>query len=304
MLSLPVIDVTPPSALQGQVNGRLSSSILTDTPGLAGGPRIRLLAATSTRAWQALAGTAMQDNVILKATSPADSYRTYEQQVWTFTSRYQLEPIAGRPFRLWDSDNSGTPEKWYQLPNTAVAAVPGTSNHGWGLAVDVADAAGARLDWMLANAIKFGWSWETQSEPWHIRYVTGDTLPFAVLAYERTSVMQCLIRYSDDPVKDRVWLADRMFRRRVTVAELVDDPGNATYLASVIAGVAVANGPVADISSYVGGFLGNSGRVFQTGGFTGPNRDAWGAEYPFPVSSSQSDEVILAPQAYTMTISH
>jgi len=45
-----------------------------------------------------------------------------------------------------------------------------------------------RLDWMLQNIEKFGFSWEVQSEPWHIRYCAGDNIPQAVLDFEATPV--------------------------------------------------------------------------------------------------------------------
>jgi hypothetical protein len=49
------------------------------------------------------------------------------------------------------------------------------------IAVDVAGANGARLEWMFNNIAKFGWSWEVLPvEPWHIRYVAGDNIPEAV----------------------------------------------------------------------------------------------------------------------------
>ena len=70
----------------------------------------------------------------------------------------------------------------------APMATPATSNHGWGLAVDVWSANGKRLDWMLQNCDKYGFSWEVQSEPWHIRYVCGDILPQAVLDYEAKNI--------------------------------------------------------------------------------------------------------------------
>lgn len=97
--------------------------------------------------------------------------------------------------------------------------------------------------------------------------------------------MQCLVRYTDDPVAGRVWLADRMLRRVVPPAELVDDPANTAVLAAVIAGTTAANGPVVDISGFVGGPLANGGKVYQSGGYTGPNRDAWGAQYPPDVAA-------------------
>jgi hypothetical protein len=50
------------------------------------------------------------------------------------------------------------------------------------LAVDIHSASEPkRLNWMIANVKKFGFSWEVvPSEPWHIRYVNGDTPPAAV----------------------------------------------------------------------------------------------------------------------------
>jgi LAS superfamily LD-carboxypeptidase LdcB len=48
-----------------------------------------------------------------------------------------------------------------------LAAVPGTSNHGWGLAVDVdTDQAGAQ-QWMQANGHRFGFVEAVRREPWH-----------------------------------------------------------------------------------------------------------------------------------------
>ena len=91
---------------------------------------------------------------------PASCYRSYDQQVATF-ARY------------------GSPR----------AAIPGTSNHGWGKAIDIDDAVGADgkplygfgtpgYIWMVANGPRFGWvapDWALQNggnpEPWHFEYV-------------------------------------------------------------------------------------------------------------------------------------
>jgi LAS superfamily LD-carboxypeptidase LdcB len=73
-----------------------------------------------------------------------DSYRSYDQQV-ELASRKGLYKDGG----------------W--------AAVPGTSPHGWGLALDVdVDATG--LSWMRANAARFGFAETTPREPWHWEY--------------------------------------------------------------------------------------------------------------------------------------
>ncbi|MDR2722752.1 MAG: M15 family metallopeptidase [Cellulomonadaceae bacterium] len=62
------------------------------------------------------------------------------------------------------------------------AATPGTSNHGFGLAVDfgggIQNSRSAQQAWMDANAAKFGWTnpdWAQGSkfEPWHWEYTAG-----------------------------------------------------------------------------------------------------------------------------------
>ena len=71
----------------------------------------------------------------------------------------------------------GEQQRLYQ-EKPSLAAVPGTSNHGWALAVDLcggAERAGSAMDaWMHANAPRFGWhhpGWAepggSRPEPWH-----------------------------------------------------------------------------------------------------------------------------------------
>jgi hypothetical protein len=66
-----------------------------------------------------------------------------------------------------------------------LAARPGTSEHGWGLAIDVCggpDQLGSsRRTWFLANAPAFGWNnpdWArpggSKPEPWHWEFVEGE----------------------------------------------------------------------------------------------------------------------------------
>lgn len=62
-----------------------------------------------------------------------------------------------------------------------LAAVPGTSNHGWALAVDLcggAESFGTPAElWLRANAGRYGWihpAWaepySLRAEPWHWEY--------------------------------------------------------------------------------------------------------------------------------------
>jgi hypothetical protein len=68
---------------------------------------------------------------------------------------------------------------WYLKKGMAPMAVPGSSNHNLGIAIDIANASGKRLEWLAKHAPRYGWSWEFTSgaEPWHIRYVAGDDVP-------------------------------------------------------------------------------------------------------------------------------
>lgn len=52
--------------------------------------------------------------------------------------------------------------------NTPVAR-PGTSNHGWGRALDLSKKKAQ--DWIRENGSKYGWCWgEVKSEPWHFTF--------------------------------------------------------------------------------------------------------------------------------------
>jgi hypothetical protein len=190
-MAFPVHAVTMPGSLGGKTNGKLPAEILVDTPGLAGGVTVRLVSPAA-RSWRALCAAALRAGHTLKATSLFDSYRPYEVQQRIFVERYTTKVLAGRPSVLWQG------KRWYQKPGTAVAAVPGTSNHGWALAIDTgeerdSDAAAESLDnltlaWLVANEGTYGFSHEVQSEPWHIRYWAGDNIPAAVLEFEKGGV--------------------------------------------------------------------------------------------------------------------
>lgn len=48
-------------------------------------------------------------------------------------------------------------------------AAPGTSNHGWGRALDLSSRKAQ--EWIKDNGYKYGWCWgEVTSEPWHFTY--------------------------------------------------------------------------------------------------------------------------------------
>ncbi|MEZ5141847.1 MAG: M15 family metallopeptidase [Acidimicrobiales bacterium] len=148
----PIHPDNKPSKLVGLTNGQIPTS--------------QLVAVSSScsvyykagRSLQALLADAKKDGVTLLGRS---CYRDYAGQV------------AARQY-------------WCSLGQCYMAAVPGTSMHGWGKAVDFGEA-GRDLDfgtpgyaWLEANAWRYGWNhpgWAAEdqvgAEPWHWEWV-GD----------------------------------------------------------------------------------------------------------------------------------
>ena len=179
-MKLPVEKPALPRDLRGKVNGQLPANLLVPIEPSG------VLHHAAADAWRCLRAIAGAEGLIL---SQIGDYRTYDRQVALFLDRMRTFPDAKREVqvtRKWDR------KTWY-LHNGAPVAVPGTSNHGWGLAIDVGlrlpgpngtvvsisakprRARRSGLAFLLAEAPSLGWSWELQSEPWHIRYVSGDT---------------------------------------------------------------------------------------------------------------------------------
>lgn len=126
--------LVPPAELAAHGNGRVPASALAELR-TAEGHRLHAPAALQ---WDRLTTAATADGVTIGIT---DSYRSLASQ----------EDVARRKGLYKDG---------------GLAAVPGTSAHGWGLAVDVeVDDAGQR--WLRANGHRFGFVEDTPREPWH-----------------------------------------------------------------------------------------------------------------------------------------
>lgn len=87
----------------------------------------------------------------------------------------------GRPICVTDSYRSLEQQVHLYAIKPGLAAVPGTSNHGWGTAVDLCGGIQsfdtAQHTWMLINAPLYGWfhpTWAqrggSKPEPWHWEY--------------------------------------------------------------------------------------------------------------------------------------
>ena len=169
----PVKPVRLPADLRGIKPGELPGYLLKPIRPYG---RLHPLAA---QAWEALRKAAHADGIRpFKPASFSDTYRSLQVQRAGFLARYTTAPIDTTSVRIYQG------VKYYLKPGYAPMATPGTSLHNIALAVDVFEASGERLEWMLANCDDYGFCWEMQSEPWHIRYYTGEKVPLKVQRYE------------------------------------------------------------------------------------------------------------------------
>lgn len=130
---LPAVGVSDTMAAAG--NGNLPDSLLT---AIGGGFR---LARPAADAYQRMVNAARRDGVTFGV---SDAYRSYAEQV-DIADRLGLYGQGG------------------------VAAVPGTSNHGWGLALDL-DLDERAQAWMRENGWRYGYFEDVSGEPWHWTY--------------------------------------------------------------------------------------------------------------------------------------
>lgn len=119
-------------------NGRIPDHALSEISGGNG----HQLWAPAARSFEALREAAARDGVTIGIT---DSYRDYDTQA-DLVKRKGLYSQGG------------------------LAAPAGTSNHGWGTALDLRLDANAQ-QWMRENAGRFGFVEDVPREPWHWHYV-------------------------------------------------------------------------------------------------------------------------------------
>jgi hypothetical protein len=128
--------VKVPEALQTYGNGKIPADALEQI-----GIKKHKLWTVAAEAFKQMRGAAADAGVDIGVT---DSYRPYEEQV-DLVRRKGLYSQGG------------------------LAAVPGTSPHGWGMALDV-DVTPAGLEWMRAHAAEYGYVEAVPREPWHWEY--------------------------------------------------------------------------------------------------------------------------------------
>jgi D-alanyl-D-alanine carboxypeptidase len=132
--------ITLPTAILGMKNGQLPADSLESIG--QGEHRLERSAAVAFRRMETAAAN---DGVTLTV---SDSYRSLADQQQT-------------------AANVGL------YRDGGLAAVPGTSTHGWGLSIDV-DTDARTQQWLRANANRFGFANDVAREPWHYTYRPAD----------------------------------------------------------------------------------------------------------------------------------
>lgn len=202
--------ISRPSTSKQYANGNLPTNILQQVQFVE---TTCLCEPTARRAFTACFAAAKKALPNLRIKDVGD-YRTVQAQINLFVDKgpntdgrykpvsqaeYNNTPAAHR--KIWSNASKYGYNSIYWIKNyakfgywPATAATPETSNHGNGLAIDVAEEYDLDKDpdsitvafvtWLCNNGPRFGIYASLTSEPWHWQYVTGDTIPQAVLDYE------------------------------------------------------------------------------------------------------------------------
>lgn len=182
-----------PSTLLNVPNGKLPVFLLSEVtlPGIRSGGMAFRNAAKAFTAMQLIAKTELG----LELTASSSPYRSWQQQYELFVSRYKPVSYArylmlgsAKRKRWNDAKSFGHASIYWELVSGAMAAVPGTSNHGLGMAIDAAWFINGRIVPITAHTAGYAWFKrvtndgsfgfkQSSIEAWHIDYVLGDGLP-------------------------------------------------------------------------------------------------------------------------------
>lgn len=127
-------------------------------------------------------------------TDPIPGGRLWPEAALTWNAMHAAFVAAGgdpdhfRPGGPASSARSIAQQRHFFANQPPPAAQPGTSNHGWGLAVDCpfADAQA----WLMSNGRRWGWSHDEGArvgEPWHYAYVGAKSSLLARLKHDPLS---------------------------------------------------------------------------------------------------------------------
>lgn len=181
----PVKKFVLPEELQGVPNGDIPPALLSNIK-----PYGQLYWKAAC-AWNAMLAAAKVDGLDF---SHVGALRTLKEQEQLFFARYTKKATK----RVPQVTRTYKGKTWFLKEGMAPAGTPGTSKHGSGNACDIAAVINKKVvsvgssqkhvDWLVANAVKHGWSWEVADpknpnfEIWHLICFDADGLPADVLA--------------------------------------------------------------------------------------------------------------------------
>lgn len=134
--------------------------------------------------WGGFGNGLVPASALCPLTAPGQLLRCDAADAWNaMAAAFQAD--TGTPMCITDSYRTLDAQIRLRAEKPTLAAVPGTSNHGWALAVDLCEPGRnpmgyttATYRWLQAHAARFGWAhpaWAEpghgQQEPWHWEYV-------------------------------------------------------------------------------------------------------------------------------------
>lgn len=181
--------ITYPAGVDPTRNGQLTHLDLA--PVVLPGIGVGLLEAHAAQAWRCLAMYFHNETSQQLTMTGGGAYRSLHDQETLFQQRFTTAtdpklltvPLVNR---VWNG------QVWHLRRGNALAATPGKSNHGLGLAGDMAlwvqgtdgswSIQGVTVNrwafaWLEAHVAEFGFAWNVSSEPWHLEYVVGNATP-------------------------------------------------------------------------------------------------------------------------------
>jgi len=147
----------------------------TGTVGAAGG--------VTNGAWGGYANGLIPASALCPLSASGQLLRCDATSAWNAMAA-AYDAATGDQLCITDSYRPLSVQRKLRAEKPSLAAVPGTSNHGWGLAVDMCEPGTKPMGfttptylWLKNNAARFGWShpgWADpgrgQEEPWHWEY--------------------------------------------------------------------------------------------------------------------------------------
>lgn len=177
----------------------------------------------------------------------------FEQVNSAFVARFGKSIVVTDSYRDYDRQVATRAAKG------AYAAIPGTSNHGWGKAVDLGSNINqfgtAEHNWMRANAPTYSWvhpwwahdgiSSNGMDEPWHFEYVGGGSPQSAGADPDHRYQEEDDMAFTATGPDGQNWLISGPFRRPITATQrdqlaTIAAPATIPYLLGISSAMLVA----------------------------------------------------------------